>query len=185
MLQSVLVFMSAVVVCQFAATIAEAQQPATKAPASQFPASQISPPTPPQTAAIATQWQIQCEGAGTGLDCRVSRNVMMQQTGRRLVAVVLRRPSKTEPPALMLHLPHGLFLPAGATLQVDATKSEALQLQTCDDKGCYAGVTMRSDLLAQFQKGTMLTVAFQDLQKRTISVPVPLAGFSEAYQKLP
>jgi invasion protein IalB len=41
------------------------------------------------------------------------------------------------------------------------------------------------DMLAALQKAEKLIVTFQDLQKQTITVPMPLAGFAEAYQKLP
>ena len=85
----------------------------------------------------------------------------------------------------MLHLPHGLFLPAGITVQIDQGKVENLVVQTCDDKGCYAGAPIAKDMLATMQKAEKLIVTFQDLQKQTITVPMPLAGFAEAYQKLP
>ena len=85
----------------------------------------------------------------------------------------------------MLHLPHGLFLPAGTTFQIDKGKVESLAIQTCDAKGCYAGAPVTKDMLATLQKAEKLIVTFQNLQKQTITVPMPLAGFGEAYQKLP
>ena len=80
---------------------------------------------------------------------------------------------------------HGLFLAAGTTIQIDQGKLESLQVQTSDDKGCYAGAPVTKDMLAILQKAEKLIVTFQDLKKQTITVPMPLAGFAEAYQKLP
>ncbi len=85
---------------------------------------------------------------------------------------------------MLIHLPHGLFNPAGVTLGVDDQKPEKLQIQTCDAKGCYAGAPITADRLAAMSKGKTLNVVFQDLKKKKITVPVPLKGFDVAYKKL-
>jgi invasion protein IalB len=129
-------------------------------------------------------WQVQCEGTGAALDCRVAQTIVARQTNQLLLSVVVRRPPK-ETPALMLHLPHGLFLPAGVTVQVGTGKPQPLAIQTCDQRGCYAGQPLANDMLAAMQKADQLTVAFQDLKKQPISVRLALQGFRDAYAKLP
>jgi invasion protein IalB len=62
---------------------------------------------------------------------------------------------------------HALFLAAGTTIQIDQGKLESLQVQTCDDRGCYAGAPVTKDMLAILQKAEKLTVTFQDLKKQT------------------
>ena len=148
-------------------------------------------PAPPPTAEAKSgeptppAWRVQCEGAGQALDCRLSQTLVVQQTGQRLLAVVVRRPSKAELPALMINLPHGLFLPAGVTLQLDTAKPETLPVQTCDAQGCYAGTTVTTDMLAALQKSQQLSVVVQDLKKQPITVTITMAGFADAYAKLP
>ena len=52
-------------------------------------------------------------------------------------------------------------------------------------QGAYAGSPIARELLTAMQRSDKMVMSFQDLQKRTITVPVPLAGFADAYQKLP
>ena len=147
-----------------------------------------APPTAAQTKPsepALPAWRVQCEGAGQTMDCRLSQTLFVQQSGQRLLAVVVRSLSKTEPAALMFNLPHGLFLPAGVTMQFDKGKSETLPVQTCDAQGCYAGTQVTAEMQAAFEKSQQLLVVFQDLKKQPISIPVALAGFAEAYAKLP
>lgn len=141
--------------------------------------------SPDAAAAPPKLWMLQCSGAAQGLDCRVVQTLIVQGTGRRLLSVIVRRAAKGEPPGLMLQLPHGLYLPAGATFQIDKGKVEPLQVQTCDDKGCYAGFPVAPAMLQQMQGATTMTVTFQNLEKQTISVNVPMAGFASSYDKMP
>ena len=87
--------------------------------------------------------------------------------------------------SILITLPHGLYLPAGVTTQVDKNKAEALAVQTCDDKGCYAGAALQQALLENMKKGEALVVGFQDLKKQSITLSLPLRGFADAYQKMP
>ena len=47
--------------------------------------------------------------------------------------------------AILLRLPLGLFNPAGVTMGIDEAAPEALQIQTCDAEGCYAGAALTPD----------------------------------------
>ena len=106
-------------------------------------------------------------------------------TGQLLISVIVRRPSKTENPRLLLHLPHGIFLPAGVSLQIDKGKPEMQPVQTCDARGCYVGMAVSKELLAAISNGETMVVVIQDLQKRPIPVSLPLKGFAEVFRKLP
>lgn len=130
-------------------------------------------------------WLVRCDNTGQELECRLSQTIVVQKTGQRLLSVVVRKPPKGQGTALMLHLPFGLHFPSGITVQVDAGKPETLAVQTCDEKGCYAGAPIGVDRLTAMQKGEKLIVGFKDLKQQAMTVPVPLAGFAEAYQKAP
>ena len=83
-----------------------------------------------------------------------------------------------------MQLPLGLNLPAGAKLQVDDGKTSDLQIQTCETRGCYATTPIAPDLLAALKSGKQLKVSFQNLAKETITIPMPLADFAAAYDKI-
>jgi invasion protein IalB len=83
-----------------------------------------------------------------------------------------------------VQLPLGLNLPAGARLQVDEGKPADLQIQTCENRGCYANLPVAPDLLAALRSGKQLKISFQNLAKETITIPMPLTDFAAAYDKI-
>jgi invasion protein IalB len=84
----------------------------------------------------------------------------------------------------MVQLPLGLNLPAGARLQVDEGKTVDLQVQTCENRGCYANLPIAPDMLAALRTGKQLKISFQNLAKDPITIPMPLADFAAAYDKI-
>jgi invasion protein IalB len=166
------------------------------APFSMAVADQKKAPTTPAPAAGATApkaeapkqappgWTVRCDNAGQGLVCKAIQTIVLAKTRQLLLSAAVSKPSGSPDGALLLQLPHGLFNPAGVTVAVDAAKPEMLQIQTCDVKGCYAGMPVKPEQLAAMKTGTKLNVVFEDLKKQKITVPVPLKGFDEAFKKL-
>jgi invasion protein IalB len=85
---------------------------------------------------------------------------------------------------LLLQLPLGLNLPAGAKVQVDDRKVTDLQIQTCENRGCYASTPVAADLLAALKSGKQMKVAFQTMNKEIVTIPMPLGDFAAAYDKI-
>ncbi|MGE5303857.1 MAG: invasion associated locus B family protein [Alphaproteobacteria bacterium] len=152
--------------------------PATSLDAQDQPRSNASP--------SSSVWVTKCASVGRkeALDCSVEQTVILTKTQQFLLSVVIRVPPDTREPGMMIHLPLGLFLPAGVTVQLEGQKPQQLQIQTCEAKGCYAGTAVSSAMLAAMKQSERLTIIFEDLPKNKISVPVPLKGFAEAYQKI-
>ena len=109
---------------------------------------------------------------------------MLTKTGQLIVLVNIRVTSDTRTPVALVQLPLGLNLPAGARLQVDDGKAVDLQIQTCENRGCYANTQISPDLMAALKSGKQLKVSFQNLAKETITIPMPLADFTAAYDKI-
>ena len=175
---------------------AEAQQPpATKAKAPAPKAAQATPaPTPspsPQTeAAPGTPaqpgWIARCASASRDapLECAIEQNAVLTKTGQVIVVVNIRIAPDTRAPVALVQLPLGINLPAGAKVQVDDGKAVDLQIQTCEQRGCYANTPITPDLLAAMRSGKQFKVSFQNLAKETIAIPMPLADFAAAYDKI-
>jgi invasion protein IalB len=144
------------------------------------------PSKPGTEADPAPGWVTKCTSGGrrTALDCSVEQTVLLKKTQQLLLSVVVRVPPDSREPAMMIHLPFGLFLPAGITLDLEGQKRQQLEVQTCDSKGCYAGTVVSGDMLAAMKQSEQLTVTFQDLPKNNISIQVPLKGFAAAYQRI-
>ena len=101
-----------------------------------------------------------------------------------IVLLNIRVAGDTRQPMALVQLPLGLNLPAGAKLQVDDGKVSDLQIQTCEQRGCYANSPISPELLAAMKSGKQLKVSFQNLAKESISIPMPLADFAAAYDKI-
>jgi invasion protein IalB len=186
------------IVCSGLIPSGHAQQPSkSKAPAK---ATQTAPnnPTPPATAPADNDgaapantppppgWVARCGSPGRDapLECAIEQNAVLPRTGQLVIAVNIRVPADTRTPSALIHLPLGLNIPNGAKLQVDDGKTTDLQIQTCEARGCYAGTAIAPDLLAAMKSGKQLKVSFQNLNKETLTVPLPLADFAAAYEKI-
>ena len=83
-----------------------------------------------------------------------------------------------------MQLPLGLNLPVGAKLQVDDGKAVDLQIQTCETRRLLRHRADRARLAGRLKSGKQLKVSFQNLAKETITIPMPLADFAAAYDKI-
>ena len=118
------------------------------------------------------------------LECAIEESAVLTKTGQLIVLVNIRIASDTRAPVALVQLPLGLNLPAGAKLQVDEGKAVDLQIQTCEQRGCYANLPVAPDLLAAMRTGKQLKVLFQTLTKEPIAIPLPLTDFAAAYEKI-
>jgi invasion protein IalB len=171
-----------------------AQQPAkSKAP----PKSAQTAPANPAPAAAADNgtaqntppppgWTARCGSASRDapLECAIEQSAVLPRTGQLVILVNIRVPADTHTPSALIQLPLGLNLPGGAKLQVDDGTATDMQIQTCEARGCYAGTTLAPDLLAAMKSGKQLKISFQNLNKETLTVPLPLADFAAAYDKI-
>ena len=114
----------------------------------------------------------------------MEQTAVLTKTGQLIVLVNIRVPSDTHTPVILVQLPLGLNLPVGAKLQVDDGKVVDMPIQTCEARGCYASTPIAPDLLAAMKSGKQLKVSFQNLGKEIITIPMPLADFAAAYDKI-
>jgi invasion protein IalB len=154
------------------------------------PAAQTAPPpAPPQADATSPAppgWAARCTSASRDapLECSIEQTAVLSKTGQLIVLVDIRVPSDTHTPVALVQLPLGLNLPVGAKFQVDDGKAVELQIQTCENRGCYASTPVAPELLTALKSGKQLKVSFQNLAKETITVPMPLGDFAAAFDKI-
>lgn len=155
-------------------------QPAKPKTAQQAATPQSEAPAPPQSG-----WRSNCTSIARAdpPDCTVEQRLVLSNTGQLLTAVTIRIDGKTRQPALMVQLPHGLFLPDGISLRVDQAEALKLDVQTCDNSGCYAGSPASKKLLGALSSGSQLKVSFNNLAKKEVQLTLPLMGFAAALAK--
>lgn len=134
----------------------------------------------------AGAWIVNCSagGGGAAFECQMSQNLTEAKTGQRVLTVTVRKQASDGSLAMLLALPHGLFLPAGATYQVDGGQTIAVAIQTSDQNGAYAAVPMNAGFVAALKKGTSLNVGMESVTRKPVRIPVTLAGFTAAMEKL-
>ena len=153
------------------------------------PAQAAPSPTPsPQAEAAPAPpgWIARCTSLSRDapLECAIEQTAVLTKTGQLIVLINIRVASDTRTPIAVIQLPLGLNLPAGAKLQVDDGKTADLQIQTCEQRGCYANTPIAADMLAAMKSGKQLKVSFQNLGKETITIPMQLTDFAAAYDKI-
>ena len=148
---------------------------------------QAPTPAPPAAAAEpAPGWAARCTSASRDapLECAMEQTAVLSKTGQLVVLVNIRVPADTHAPVMLVQLPLGLNLPVGAKFQIDDGKTVDLQIQTCENRGCYASGTIAPDVLAALKAGKQMKVSFQTMNKETITIPMPLTDFAPAYDKI-
>jgi len=160
----------------------KAAQTTATPPAASPPAAEPAP----ASAQAQPGWAVRCNSASRDapLECAMEQTAVLTKTGQLIVLVNIRIPSDTRTPVALVQLPLGLNLPGGAKMQVDEGKATDLQIQTCENRGCYAGTPIAPELLAALKSGKQLKVSFQNLAKETINIPMPLTDFATAYEKI-
>jgi invasion protein IalB len=156
------------------------------APTTATPAADAAPAAAATSPQPQSGWAVRCSSASreAPLECAMEQTAVLSKTGQLIVLVNIRVPSDTRIPVAMVQLPLGLNLPGGAKLQVDDGKTADLQIQTCENRGCYAGTAIAPDVLAALKSGKELKLSFQNLAKETITIPMPLTDFAAAYDKI-
>lgn len=161
-------------------------QPAPKAKSAAPAAAQPEPAPAEGNAPPQPGWVARCASPSRDapLECAMEESAVLSKTGQLVVLVNIRVASDTHMPTAMVQLPLGINLPAGAKLQVDDGKPADLQIQTCENRGCYAATPIAPDMLTALRTGKHLKISFQNLGKETISIPMPLTDFAAAYDKI-
>jgi invasion protein IalB len=129
-----------------------AQTPKAKNP----PAAQAAPaPAAAQPDAAANTppspgWVARCASVSRDapLECVAEQTAVLTKTGQLIMLINVRVPGDTHQPVAIIQLPLGLNLPAGAKLQIDDGKTTELEIQTCEQRGCYANAPISPDLLS-------------------------------------
>jgi len=143
-----------------------------------------SAPAPPRLP--EPQWQVRCASVQGEFDCSARQSIYHGTTGerKRLLSVAVRVPADTEQPLILVRLPLGIYLPAGAFLQIGKTPVKALTIRGCDLDGCFAEDALSESDLAAMLEGKRIKISVQNLESEPVIYRLSVAGFPEAYAKI-
>ena len=130
-------------------------------------------------------WVVNCLDNQGKLDCRAEQSAFVTGTGQRVLSVAVRVPPDSKKPVLMVQVPLGVYLPAGASLQIGKEKAKTLPFKGCYQAGCVAEYAITEPEIAAMTKGSDLTVSVQNQnQQPAFTITVPVTGFAAAYAKV-
>lgn len=134
----------------------------------------------------AIPWTSTCTAPGRGLpaECVLQQRAFISKTRRVIGMIAIRVPSETKKPAMTIQTPLGMFLPAGVDVDIDGDMAQNYPFQTCNRNGCFVGFPIPDKLLAGMFKGGRLNVSFQYVNRKRLTLPMSLVGFSEAYARI-
>ncbi|WP_161633533.1 invasion associated locus B family protein [Mesorhizobium erdmanii] len=159
---------------------------ASVGPARAEDAAKPAPAKEAKPAADANPWAVNCSSgsANSELQCQVSQNLTEAKTGQRVLTVTVRRDNGNGSLAMLLALPHGLFLPSGVSYQIDQGQKTTIAIQTSDQNGAYAATPLSPELVKAMKSGTNLNIGMESVTRKPVTIPVSLAGFTAAIAKL-
>lgn len=167
---------------------AQPKKPAApaQAPAAQKPAQAPQDDSgPSRTSATYEDWVVRCErgeGAGAPKVCEVAQTLQIGNQQQNLMAqVVLGKLKSDAPLRLVLQLPVGVWLPAGATFTAgDNGKPIAASYKFCI-RACIADTDLSAqDAAALSTASGAASLEFQDRNQAQITLPVSLKGLAQA-----
>lgn len=133
---------------------------------------------------VAPGWAVNCATTPQGLRCQASQSAFLKKNRQRILTAAVSFPPKSKDPVMLFHLAHGIYLPAGVSMQVDTEKAKNVAVEFCDARGCYARLPIAPAALKALKSGKTMSVGFQALNKQTLSVQLTLKGFTAAYEKI-
>lgn len=125
---------------------------------------------------------LQSDGDKTVKVCNLVQEQLDSRTRQRVIAVELR-PGKGAAKAVFL-LPFGLDLQKGITAQVDDQAASGVHhFRTCLPAGCVLEMEIRTELLAELDKGTQLKLNAIADGGKDARFAISLKGFQAAYKR--
>lgn len=160
-------------------------KPAPAQPAAPKPALGAQDDGPSRTTATYDDWVVRCERtelAGGSKVCEAAQTLQIGTQQQGLVAQVVFGKIKSDAPLrLVLQLPVGVWLPAGAQLTVgDNAKPISAGFKFCI-RACIADVDLTAPEAASLSAATgSAAITFQDRNQQQVTIPVSLKGLSAA-----
>lgn len=105
-----------------------------------------------------------------------------RQTGMVLVSVGIRKVQNMDKPLLLIMVPLGMAIKPGLEIKFDSeAKGMQVPFATCHFAGCTAEIVATPDIIQKMKSGRTMTVGAVNHVGRRLVFPVPLNGFTKAY----
>jgi|NGEPerStandDraft_6_1074524.scaffolds.fasta_scaffold280434_1 invasion protein IalB len=135
----------------------------------------------------ASPWETRCEtppGAASE-QCAVVQSVVDDQRPNINLVVIALKTADHKSRLLRVIAPLGALLPTGLDLKLDAEDVGRMGFVRCLPNGCVAETLIDDKLLQRMESAQTMTFVLFQTPEEGIGVPAPMAGFKDAFEKLP
>ena len=121
------------------------------------------------------------DGKSLGEVCYLFQNVSNKENGKMVMQVRIGMAPKTNEPVLIVTLPLGVLIPSGAAFIVEGAEPLKLPFLACAPEGCTTvGQVLGKELVAAMKKGKKAAVRVALINRKVLTLPVSLKGFTRA-----
>jgi invasion protein IalB len=139
------------------------------------------------TGDAASAWETRCEtppGAASE-QCAVVQSVVDDQRPNVTLVIIALKTADHKSRLLRVIAPLGALLPTGLDLKLDADDVGRMGFVRCLPNGCVAETLIDDKLLLRMESAKTMTLVLFQTPEEGIGVPAPMAGFKDAFDKLP
>jgi invasion protein IalB len=139
------------------------------------------------TGDVASAWETRCEtppGAASE-QCAVVQSVVDDQRPNITLVIIALKTADHKSRLLRVIAPLGSLLPTGLDLKLDADDVGRMGFVRCLPNGCVAETLIDDKLLQRLESAQTMTLVLFQTPEEGIGVPAPMAGFKDAFDKLP
>jgi len=116
--------------------------------------------------------------------CLVTQELREAKTGQLLASGSVRI-AEGEKTLMIFAVPIGVLLPAGARIQIDNDKPMIQPYTICFPAACVVRMEIDDNFVSSLKRGSNMTVSVMNAERKAVSFPLTLVGFTKAYDGPP
>jgi len=121
------------------------------------------------------------DGKQMGDVCYLFQNVSNKENGKMVMQIRIGMAPEKKQPVLIVTLPLGVLIPSGAAFIVEGSEPVKLPFLACAPEGCTTvGQVLSEELVAAMKKGDKAAIRVALLNRKVLTLPVSLKGFTRA-----
>jgi len=129
-------------------------------------------------------WAVTCSNRAGGFLCEMTQAIIDGKTRTLILLISIKSPQANAQPAILFRSIHGVYLPAGLTMSIDAGGASNLQFQKSDQLGAYAALPLSTKFIDDLKRGRELVIAIEINKGEKLELRAPLQGFATAFDRV-
>jgi invasion protein IalB len=154
-------------------------------------ADKAAPPAKEAPAPATEAWFVRCNEAKEGQDqsqkrgrCEAVQKLLVAETGQRFAEFAIGYPAGKEAARGVVIMPLGVMLPKGIEMSVDDGQKFEFQYRFCDQRGCFAYLSLNDAVMDLLKKGKEASFVIMDANGNNLRVNMTLVGLSKTLKEV-